>query len=54
MTESSQGKKDRVLIIDDEHNMVYIVKAGLERKGLALQNFQTRVISVINFRHQDA
>lgn len=49
MREISHGKKSRVLLVDNELDMVYVVKVGLERKGLdsyidlilALQNFKS-------------
>ncbi|HEY7570590.1 MAG TPA: response regulator [Nitrososphaeraceae archaeon] len=50
MTESSQGKKDRVLIIDDERDMVYIVKAGLERKGFEVDSYIDPMLALQNFK----
>ena len=39
MSEISRGKKCRVLLIDDELDMIYIVKAGLERKGFEVDSY---------------
>ena len=51
----------RVLLVDDELDIVYPVKVGLERKGFEVDSyirsnistaeFQKGNISVINFRH---
>jgi DNA-binding response OmpR family regulator len=50
MTESSNGKKGRVLIIDDELDMVYIVKAGLERKGFEVDSYVDPIVALQNFK----
>ena len=39
MTKISHGKKSRVLLVDDEIDMIYIVKAGLERKGFEVVSY---------------
>ena len=46
MTESSNGEKGRVLIIDDELDMVYIVKAGLERKGFEVDSYVDPIVAL--------
>ena len=51
MTESSHGKKKgRVLIIDDELDILYIVKAGLERKGFEVDTYIDPKLALQNFK----
>jgi DNA-binding response OmpR family regulator len=51
MTESSRGKKKgRILIIDDELDMIYIVKAGLERKGFEVDSYVDPILAWQNFK----
>ena len=50
MTDSSLDKKGRVLIIDDELDMVYIVKAGLERKGFEVDSYIDPILALQNFK----
>jgi len=50
MTESSNDKKGRVLIIDDERDMAYIVKAGLERKGFEVDSYIDPILALQNFK----
>jgi CheY-like chemotaxis protein len=50
MTESSRSKKGRVLIIDDELDMIYIVKAGLERKGFEVDSYIDPILALQNFK----
>jgi DNA-binding response OmpR family regulator len=51
------ARKSRILLIDDEPDIVYLVKVGLESKGfevdgytdptLALQNFKSRLYHLL-------
>jgi len=50
MTESSNDKKGRVLIIDDEHDMIHVVKAGLERKGFEVDSYIDPILALQNFK----
>ena len=50
MTESSHGKKGRVLIIDDELDMVHIVKAGLKHKGFEVDSYIDPILALQNFK----
>jgi two-component system, OmpR family, response regulator ChvI len=50
MTEISHGKKCRVLFIDDELDMIYIVKAGLERKGFEVDSYIDPILALQNFK----
>ncbi len=50
MMEISHGKKSRVLLIDDELDMVYIVKAGLERKGFEVDSYIDPTVALQNFK----
>jgi DNA-binding response OmpR family regulator len=50
MTEISHGKKSRVLIVDDEPDMIHIVKAGLERKGFEVDSYIDPVLAFQNFK----
>jgi DNA-binding response OmpR family regulator len=53
MTESSRDKKKgRVLIIDDERDMVYIVKAGLERRGFEMDSYIDPILALQNFKRE--
>ncbi|MFL6317211.1 MAG: hypothetical protein ACJ73C_10825 [Nitrososphaeraceae archaeon] len=36
---ATNNKKSRVLVVDDEPDIVYIVKAGLERNGFAVDYY---------------
>jgi DNA-binding response OmpR family regulator len=50
MTAGSHGKKGRVLIIDDEFDMLYIVKVGLERKGFEVDSYIDPILALQNFK----
>ena len=50
MSEISHGKKCRVLLIDDELDMIYIVKAGLERKGFEVDSYIDPILALQNFK----
>jgi DNA-binding NtrC family response regulator len=50
MTDSSHGKKGRVLIIDDELDMIYIVQVGLERKGFEVDSYIDPILALQNFK----
>ena len=38
MTETSNDKKDRILLVDDEPDIIYLVKVGLERSGFEVDS----------------
>jgi DNA-binding response OmpR family regulator len=50
MTEGSHDKKGRVLIIDDEPDMICVVKAGLERKGFEVDSYIDPILAWQNFK----
>jgi DNA-binding response OmpR family regulator len=51
MTDSSRGKKKgKILVIDDDTDMVYIVKAGLERKGFEVDGYIDPILALQNFK----
>jgi CheY-like chemotaxis protein len=50
-------KKSRVLLVDDEPDIVYLVKTRLERNGFEVDAYtdpQTWHISCVSFRHKNA
>ena len=50
MTEISHGKKGRILLVDDELDIVYIVRAGLEHKGLEVDSYIDPIVALQNFK----
>jgi two-component system, OmpR family, response regulator ChvI len=50
MTKISHGKKSRVLLVDDEIDMIDIVKAGLERKGFEVDSYIDPTVALQNFK----
>ncbi|HEY7078824.1 MAG TPA: response regulator [Nitrososphaeraceae archaeon] len=50
MTEGSHDKKGRVLIIDDEPDIIHVVKAGLERKGFEVDSYIDPILALQNFK----
>jgi hypothetical protein len=50
MTESSHGKKKGRVLIIDELDMIYIVKAGLERKGFEVDSYVDPILALQNFK----
>jgi two-component system, OmpR family, response regulator ChvI len=51
MTEISHGKK-RVLLVDDELDIVYLVKVGLERKGFEVDSYLDPILALQNFKRE--
>jgi DNA-binding response OmpR family regulator len=50
MNKITNGKKTRVLLVDDEPDIVYLVKVGLERSGLEVDVYTDPVIALQNFK----
>ena len=50
MNKITKGKKPRVLLVDDEPDIVYLVKVGLERSGLEVDVYTDPVIALQNFK----
>jgi two-component system, OmpR family, response regulator ChvI len=50
MTEGSHDKKGRVLIIDDEPDIIHVIKAGLERKGFEVDSYIDPILALQNFK----
>jgi CheY-like chemotaxis protein len=43
-------KKSRVLLVDDEPDIVYLVKTGLERNGLEVDAYTDPLLALQNFK----
>ena len=50
MTEISNDKKRRILLIDDEPDIAYLVKVGLERNGFEVDGYTDPILAVQNFK----
>jgi DNA-binding response OmpR family regulator len=50
MTKTSNNKKSRVLLVDDEPDIVYLVKVGLERNGFEVDGYTDPVLALQNFK----
>jgi DNA-binding NtrC family response regulator len=50
MTRPSNNKKSRVLLVDDEANIVYLVKVGLERHDFEVDGYTDPVLALQNFK----
>lgn len=44
----------RVLLIDDELDIVYLVKVGLERKGFEVDSYVDPILALQNFKREIA
>jgi two-component system, OmpR family, response regulator ChvI len=47
---TGNDKKGRVLLVDDEPDIVYIVKVGLERKGFEVDAYMDPKLALQNFK----
>jgi two-component system, OmpR family, response regulator ChvI len=50
MNKISNGKKSRVLFVDDEPDIVYLVKVGLESKGFEVDGYIDPTLALQNFK----
>jgi DNA-binding response OmpR family regulator len=50
MNKITNGKKTRVLLVDDEPDIVYLVKTGLERDGFAVDGYTDPILALQNFK----
>ena len=44
------SKKGRVLLVDNEPDIVYLVKTGLERNGLEVDAYTDPLLALQNFK----
>ena len=44
------AKKNRILLVDDEPDVVYLVKRGLERNGFEVDGYTDPILALQNFR----
>ena len=47
---SGYVKKSRVLLVDNEPDIVYLVKTGLERNGLEVDAYTDPLLALQNFK----
>jgi DNA-binding response OmpR family regulator len=50
MTNTNNNKKSRVLLVDDEADVVHLVKVGLERDGFEVDGYTDPVLALQNFK----
>jgi DNA-binding response OmpR family regulator len=50
MTKISNYKKGKILLIDDEPDIAYLVKVGLERNGFEVDGYTDPILALQNFR----
>jgi DNA-binding response OmpR family regulator len=50
LSTTAENKKSRMLLVDDEPDIVYLVTIGLERKGLAVDCYSDPVLALQNFK----
>ena len=44
------AEKKRALLVDDEPDVVYLVKRGLERNGFQVDGFTDPILALENFK----
>jgi DNA-binding response OmpR family regulator len=44
------AKKNRALLVDDEPDVVYLVKRGLERNGFQVDGYTNPILALQNFK----
>jgi DNA-binding response OmpR family regulator len=44
------AEKNRALLVDDEPDLVYLVKRGLERNGFQVDGFTDPILALQNFK----
>src|ERR687886_1677249 len=44
------ARKSRILLIDDEPDIAYLVKAGLERNGFEVDGYTDPILALQNFK----
>ena len=50
MTKISKYTKGKILLIDDEPDIAYLVKVGLERNGFEVDGYTDPILALQNFR----
>jgi CheY-like chemotaxis protein len=50
MTGINNEKKGRILLIDDEPDIAYLVKVGLERHGFRVDGYTDPILALQNFK----
>ena len=50
MTKISKYTKGKILLIDDEPDIAYLVKVGLERNGFQVDGYTDPILALQNFR----
>jgi DNA-binding response OmpR family regulator len=50
MTKMNNDKKGKILLIDDESDIAYLVKVGLERNGFEVDGYTDPILALQNFR----
>jgi DNA-binding response OmpR family regulator len=50
MTNISNDRKGRILLIDDEPDIAYLVKVGLERNGFEVDGYTDPILALQNFK----
>ncbi len=50
MTKMNNDKKGRILLIDDESDITYLVKVGLERNGFEVDGYTDPILALQSFK----
>jgi CheY-like chemotaxis protein len=46
----AEEEKNRILVVDDEPDIVYLVKRGLERNGFGVDGYTDPILALQNFK----
>ncbi|MGG7378428.1 response regulator transcription factor, partial [Escherichia coli] len=50
MSRINNEKKGRILLVDDEPDIAYLVKVGLERNGFRVDGYTDPILALQNFK----